>query len=68
MPSVCIPACFCTSVFAASCQVRPLGPGWVYGRMLFQVSKTALTLAPDQSSLPAIRLTWKSYPLSRMLM
>ncbi len=55
-----MPDFFCWSDCAASCQVRPSESAWCNGRMPAQVSKTFLTLGSVQSSLPAIRLTWKS--------
>ena len=60
MPSTYIPAFFCCSDCAASCQVRPSASGWWKGSSRFQVSKTFLTLSESHASLPAIRLTWKS--------
>ena len=55
-----MPAFFCWSDWAASCQVRPSASAWWIGSSPAQVSKTFLTFGSAHDSLPAIRLMWKS--------
>ncbi len=58
VPSRYMPAFFCCSACAASCQVRPSGSAWCSGSSCCQVSKTFLTSALSQEPLPAIRSMW----------
>ena len=62
-----MPAFFCCSACAASCQVRPSEPSWCMGRSSAQVWKTFVTPGSVHGFLWAIRSTWYWYPLIRRL-
>ena len=60
VPSIIMPVSCDLSDCAASSHVRPLAPSWWYGSNVAYWANTFFTSSDVQSSLPPIRLMWKS--------